>query len=201
MNKKILFTAFEPFGGLDMNSSSMVLDNLKDGYGDTAIVKMTLPVLYKEAFDMLLKNIHNLQPDAVVCMGQAGGRQDICIERLAVNINHSNSPDNGGVSKNDAKIINEGPAAYFTNLPSDAMLSAGNGHVRLSFSAGTYICNDIFYRLMNYIETEGYGIKGGFLHLPFTEHFGKMPYKNLKTQLEAIESMLAVMGENDENQY
>ena len=152
MKKKILITAFEPFGGLDLNSSSMVLDNIKSTYKNILVSKQKLPVLYGEAFAILSGYMDSFKPDLVICMGQAGGRKNISIERIAVNINSGTLPDNGGILKTDRIIIEKSPNAYFTNLPYKKMLEAGKQQVQLSYSAGTYICNDIFYRLMHNIN-------------------------------------------------
>jgi pyroglutamyl-peptidase len=193
--KKILLTAFEPFGGSDINSSAMVLDKVKNKDRDAVITKMTLPVLYAKAFEMLKELIEEVEPDFVVCMGQAGGRDKICLERIAVNVNNSASPDNDGVIKTDKTIIAGGDAAYNTNLPYRKMVDAAGDYAAVSCSAGTYICNDVFYRLMNYIKTEDMQILGGFLHLPFTEHFGKMPYIDLEKQADIVGMMLSALGD------
>ncbi len=178
-----------------MNSSSLVLNKIKDKYRAAVITKMALPVIYATAFKLMKETINELRPDAVVCMGQAGGRSKVCIERIAVNINNSTVADNNGEVKTDSLIIPFGAAAYFSSLPYKKMLAASGGNTVLSYSAGTYICNDIFYRLMNYIKTEDMRMSGGFLHLPFTEHFDKMPYMDLETQVCVVQSMLAVMGD------
>jgi len=196
--KKILLTAFEPFGGLDLNSSAMVLEKTEFKDRPGIITKMTLPVLYASAFELLKKKIIRLKPDVVVCMGQAGGRKKISIERIAVNINSGAIPDNEGIIKTDELIVHGGPEAYFTTLPYERMLSPSGDSAALSYSAGTYICNDLFYRLMNYIKKENLHIQSGFLHLPFTEHFGKMPYMDLEIQVRVVEAMLAVVGDYDE---
>lgn len=193
--KKVLISAFEPFGGLKQNSSLLVQHDLKLIYENIEISKVILPVLYKTAFEKLLLKIEKEKPDIVLCMGQAGGRQKLTVERIAVNINNGKIADNEGTLKTDEIIMNSAPNAYFTNLPYRTMIDAGNDKVVISYSAGTYICNDIFYRLMNYIKTTDLDIKGGFLHLPYTEHFGKMPYIDLETQVKVVESMLTVLGE------
>lgn len=193
--KKILVTGFEPFNGMDMNSSSMVLNKIKCENRNAVIVKMLLPVLYEKAFDMLRQRADEMKPDCIICMGQAGGRKKIIIERIAVNINSSAAADNDGIIKTDELIAPKGPDAFFTSLPYERMLSAGGQDVSLSYSAGTYICNDILYRLMKYIKSEDLNMTGGFLHLPFTEHFGKMPYIELKNQIKAVENMIDVIGE------
>lgn len=198
--KRILLTAFEPFGGLDLNASKMVLDKINERHRGAVVTKMTLPVLYASAFEILRKEIEAAEPDIVICMGQAGGRDKICVERVAVNINSGRLADNAGVLKKDTLIIQNGREAYFTNLPYKDMIAAGGEDAAVSHSAGTYICNDIFYRLMAYIEGSDTGMIGGFLHLPYTEHFGKMPYINLETQTGTVENMLSVLGEDDEHQ-
>ncbi len=195
--KKVLISAFEPFGGLTLNSSLLVQQGLKSIYKNIEISKVVLPVLYKVAFDKLLSIIDEVKPDIVLCMGQAGGRQKLAIERIAVNINNGTIADNGGTLKTDETIVDSGPEAYFANLPYRAMIDVANDKAVISYSAGTYICNDIFYRLMHRIKTAGLNIKGGFLHLPYTEHFGKIPFIDLKTQVTVVESMLAVLGERE----
>lgn len=197
--KKVLVSAFEPFGGLNINASQMVLQRLKPKYKNIEVSKIVLPVLYKTAFNKLLLIIDEIKPDTIICMGQAGGRKKISIEKIAVNINSGSIADNGGILKTDEVIIDSGCSAYFTNLPYKNMLEAANGKATISYSAGTYICNDIFYRVMNNIKMTGEKMGGGFFHLPYTEHFDKMPFMDLDTQLETIESMLAVMGEDNEN--
>jgi len=193
--KKVLISAFEPFGGLTLNSSLLVQQGLKLIYKNIEVSKIALPVLYKTAFDKLLLKIDEEKPDAVLCMGQAGGRQKISVERIAVNINNGIIADNGGTLKTDEIIVDSGPEAYFTNLPYKAMIDAADDKVAISYSAGTYICNDIFYRLMYHIKTADLNIKGGFLHLPYTEHSDRMPFIDIKTQVMIVESMLAVLGE------
>ncbi len=188
--KKIIVSAFEPFGGFNVNSSYLVLQQLKPRYGDTEVSLIVLPVLYKKAFDLLKTAIEKEKPDYIICMGQAGGREKVCIERIAVNINSAASADNEGTIKTDEIIIPYGPNAYFTNLPHKDMLGICGGDTVISYSAGTYICNDIFYRLMNFIENSDREIKGGFIHLPFTEHFDKMSYMKLEKQLKTVEAIL-----------
>lgn len=192
--KKVLISAFEPFGGLNRNASQMVMQALKSTYKNIDVSKIVLPVLYKTAFDKLLSVIDEEKPDIVICMGQAGGRQKISIERIAVNINNGSIADNGGKIKTDEIIIDCGANAYFTNLPYKNMKNAANDKAVISYSAGTYICNDIFYRLMHRIKTADLKIKGGFFHLPYTEHFDRMPFIDLDIQLKTIEAMLAVLG-------
>lgn len=193
--KRILVTSFEPFGDMKLNSSSLVMGELKSHYRGIILLCVLLPVVYKEAFEILLSKIESFDPDFVVCMGQAGGRNNISIEKAAININSASVPDNKGIVKTDEFIINNGPAAYFTNLPYKKMLEHGGENISISYSAGTYICNDTFYRLMHYISSSDKKIKGGFMHLPYTEHFGKMPYMDLAAQLKTVEAIIAVMGE------
>lgn len=193
--KKILVSSFEPFGEMNINSSSLVMGKLDSHYEGLSMSFVMLPVVYQEAFKILFHNIKLTNPDYVVCMGQAGGRNKISIEKIAVNINNASLADNNGTVKSDEFITKDGAAAYFTNLPYKEMQKTSGGNTEISYSAGTYICNDVFYRLMEYINSSGQKLKGGFLHLPYTEHFGKMPYMDLKTQLKTIEAMFTVIGE------
>lgn len=196
--KKIIVTAFQPFNGMHLNSSSMILDALPEKMDNITIKKVLLPVLYKEAFLMLKNETAKEKYDFIVCMGQAGGRACITIEKIAVNINHAKASDNRGVVKNNQLIDPNGQAAYFTNLPIDKMLSASKAkEANISYSAGTYVCNDIFYRLMQLVTAEGSKSKGGFIHLPYTEHFKKQPYMDLEKQTKTIKAMLCILGEEN----
>ncbi|MFO7611779.1 MAG: pyroglutamyl-peptidase I [Clostridia bacterium] len=192
--KKLLVTAFEPFGGQDYNSSGLVLEKLPSAIGGLEVKKLMLPVLYKKAFDQLKDEMKHYKPDFVICLGQAGGRESIAIERIAININDSKSPDNDGIVKTNEHINANGEPAYFSNLPHERMMSAADGPgIGLSYSAGTYVCNDLMYRLMQLFAATGTKTLGGLINLPYTEKLNKTPNMALDRQVETLVAMLGVM--------
>jgi pyroglutamyl-peptidase len=166
---RLLITGFEPFGGDTLNSSHDAVFALPDSIGDTEISKLSLPVEYDGVYPILKSKIDELLPDAVICVGQAGGRSSVTPELVAINWRGSSSPDNSGKIYEGEHIDPTGAPAYFSTLPlcamRDAMLSAGIPSY-ISSSAGTYVCNTTMYHLMRIIEQSGRNIKGGFIHVP-----------------------------------
>ena len=118
--------------------------------------------------ELLRQTVDAERPDAVICVGQAGGRTAITPEMVAINLNDASIPDNAGVSHGGEAIVPDGPAAYFTTLPVKRMAAAANAAgvpAAVSYTAGTYVCNNIFYHLMRTLD--GSGVPGGFVHIPF----------------------------------
>ena len=187
----ILLSAFEPFGRDEMNSSRIVLDMISDSCGRNPVEKTVLPVIYEKAFDTLISRSLELDPDYIICMGQAGGRKKISIERIAVNINSSEMPDNEGNIRKDLLIKKDGPAAFMSGIPFETYPE----DVVMSYSAGTFVCNDLFYRLLSYKNAHSSKTEICFIHLPYTEHFGKIPLIESKKQAQTMERMLSVLGE------
>lgn len=167
---KILVTAFEPFGGSRRNSSLEVLEHLPDttpaGHG---IIKRQIPVVYDLCGDALDTAVREVSPDAVVCLGQAEGRGSVTPEYIAVNVKHNTSPDNGG-NVFLCKPIEEGaPDGIITTLPVLEMterMKAQSIPASLSFTAGTYVCNNLMYRALRI--SSPLGIPAGFIHLPLS---------------------------------
>lgn len=192
----LLLSAFEPFGNDDINASEIVIEKIPDVIGDIRIKKIILPVVYEKAFDLLSSHIRKFKPDFVICMGQAGGRSNITIEKVALNVNSSMMADNEGNVRLDQSIMTEGDLAYTSTLPVSNLLLACKADIAsTSYSAGTFVCNDLFYRMMHDIRVSSLNCKAGFIHLPYTEEFGKMPFIDSRIQADAITSMIASMGE------
>lgn len=167
---KILVTAFESFGEDPENSAEETLRRLPDEIKEAQIIKLTLPVVFGRSMDVLRAGIRNNRPDAVLCLGQAGGRSSLTPERIAININDARLPDNDGQQPVDELIFRDGPDAYFSTLPVKAMAKAIHDTgvpSEVSNSAGTYVCNQTMYGLLYFINHEFPGIRGGFLHLPY----------------------------------
>ncbi len=168
--KIILITGFEPFGGERVNPSGALLDHLPEAVAGAALCKLLLPVSYRKSADLLLERIDALQPNALVMLGQAGGRGKITPECIAINLNHSESADNAGEQRINARIHPEAPAAYFATLPIDAMLQvmrACGVPCAMSVSAGAFVCNHVSFEALHHISSKGYGIPAGFIHLPY----------------------------------
>lgn len=169
--KKMIVTAFEPFGGSGRNSSLETLNELPEVLNGYEIVKVTLPVVYGECGRILREKIAEYAPDelaAVVCLGQAAGRGSITPEYVAVNVRHAGAADNAGV-KYELTPIGSGADAYITGLPVGAMVAKmkeADVPAAVSFTAGTYVCNDLMYAAVEYCKPRG--IPAGFVHLPLS---------------------------------
>lgn len=169
--KKIIVSAFEPFGGSGRNSSLDTLTALPGILYGHEIIKLTLPVVYGECGQALREKIAEYDPSdlaAVICLGQAAGRGSITPEYVAVNVRHARSADNAGVKYEMAPIGN-GADAYITGLPVTKMverMKAADVPAAVSFTAGTYVCNDLMYAAVEYCKPKG--ITAGFVHLPLS---------------------------------
>jgi len=169
MTKTVLLTGFEPFNGADVNPSWEAARAL-DGWSGPGfqVVARELPCVFGRANLALFDAIDALQPDIVIGVGQAGGRHEISVERVALNVDDASMPDNAGQQPIDAVIADGGPAAYFSTLPIKAIVRAlrlRGFPAGVSQTAGTFVCNHVFYGLMQHAQ--GRALKGGFIHVPF----------------------------------
>lgn len=167
---RILLTGFEPFDGALVNPSEKIAALLDGTQIDrTRIVSALLPVDRRAGPQTLLAAVEQYHPDAVLCLGQASGRAVLSIERVAVNWLDYRIPDNSGELVTDEPILPGAPAAYFTTLPTraiyTALFSAGIP-AELSMSAGTYLCNQVLYLLLDHLARSAPSTMAGFLHLP-----------------------------------
>ena len=170
MNATVVLTGFEPFGGEDRNASWEAV-RLLDGavLSGARVVAVQLPCVFGAAREVLDAAIDAHAPALVVAVGQASNRAEICVERVAINLDDARIPDNAGAQPNDRAIVADGPAAYFTALPAKAMLAellACGVPAKLSETAGTYVCNHVFYGLLHRIATRSPNLRGGFIHVP-----------------------------------
>jgi len=167
---RVLLTGFEPFGKHSINPSQELIRSLPDTLGDDIkLFKICLPVDQQIAPENLLLQLHRNKPDVVLCFGLAPGRSRFCLERIAINLMDFQIPDNVGVKITEAPIVENGPTAYFTNLPINDLLSillSENIPARISLTAGAFLCNLVFFRLMHEIETCLLSTRAGFFHLP-----------------------------------
>ncbi len=166
--KKLLITGFEPFGGETVNPSLEAVSRLPEVLGDWAVYPLRTPVVYGRAGERTLAEAARLSPDAILCVGQAGGRAGITPEAVAINLREARIPDNGGNRPEAVPVAPEGPAAYFATVPVRRMVSAmaeAGIPASLSLSAGSFVCNDVFYTLLH--RFAGTEVRVGFIHVPF----------------------------------
>lgn len=192
---KALVTGFEPFGGESINASIEAVRRLQPRLGDLEVVTAELPTSYARSHAALEAAIARAQPGIVLCVGQAGERAALCVERVAVNLQHAELADNDGARPDDAPVVPGGPAAYLSTLPvraAVASLRAAELPALLSMSAGTFVCNHVFYRLMHLAATRRQGLRGGFLHVPALSRLasGEAPSMALGDIVRGIEIVL-----------
>lgn len=176
--KKILLTGFDAFGGESLNPSWLAVKALhgRQVLGH-AVVAAQLPTVFDESLIALDTLLEKHQPALVICVGQAGGRSALSLERVAINVNDARIADNAAAQPIDTPVVTGGPAAYFTTLPIKAMLAAlyqeGIG-AEVSQTAGTFVCNHVFYGLMHALATNRTlrHARGGFVHVPFLPEQG-----------------------------
>ncbi len=202
---KILITGFEPFGGESVNPAYEAVKLLPDMAGDIQIVKMEIPTVFGEAGKVVETGILQHQPDAVICVGQAGRRADIGVERVAINLVEASIPDNAGNQPMDVKVQEDGDTAYFATIPVKAMVKNIKDHgipASISYTAGTYVCNSVMYDLLYLIDRKYPSIRGGFIHVPYaTEQGVGKPVGTATMELSTISKALlyaleAVAGED-----
>ena len=167
---KILITAFEPFGGESVNPAQEAVALVKDEIAGARIVKCTVPVVFGKAIETVCSAIDRELPDAVLCIGQAGGRFHLTPERVAINVDDACIPDNEGNRPVDRPIAADGAPAYFATLPVKAMVEAirkAGVPASLSNTAGTYVCNHLMYGVLHHLACFHPEIRGGFMHVPY----------------------------------
>lgn len=164
-----LVTGFEPFDGEPVNPSWEVAQSLHGApMAGGRVVARQLPCRFGAAREAMLGLLAEWQPDCVLALGQAAGRTDFSIERIAINLDDARIADNAGARPIDQPVIPGGPAAYFATLPIKAMvtgLRAAGLPASVSHSAGTFVCNHVFYALMHGLREQN-RVRAGFMHLP-----------------------------------
>lgn len=193
---KILVTGFEPFGNETYNPSMEVLKNLPEKIKEADIVKAVLPVVKDESLEKMKQIIETEMPDAILSLGVAGGRNAVTPERTAVNINDFRIPDNGGFQPEDEPIFKDGPDAYFSTLPYRSMIEAIKEKgipVSLSESAGTFVCNHVFYGTRYYCQRNHPHVLSGFMHIPYAKEQGIKDRPSLPLS-DITEAVVAALG-------
>jgi pyroglutamyl-peptidase len=205
--RNMLVTGFGPFGGEPINPALEAI-KLLDGrvIGGCRIVTRELPVTRFESIDALVKYIWDTDPALVLAVGQAGGRLEITPERVAINVDDYRIPDNGGFQPIDEPIVAGAPVAYWSTLPIKAMVVAmreAGIPASVSNSAGTFVCNHLFYGLMHQLAKTGGKMRGGFVHIPYlpeqAARIGAQPSMAVETIVKGLEVALetAITFETD----
>jgi pyroglutamyl-peptidase len=201
MRKKLLLTAFEPFDGETLNPSLAVARALAEGpCAGAHIDVMQLPVERFRAVDMALDRLRHQVPDIVIMLGEAGRRFRVTPERVAINIDDFSIPDNAGQQPQGEPIVASGPVGYFTALPIYEIVNElRQAHIpaAISNSAGTYLCNRLFYSVMHCIAVAQLPIVAGFIHLPYMHEQTvnkrlEFPSLSCHTMIEAVRIAIAV---------
>lgn len=202
---RILVTGFAPFAGGTWNPSWEAVRLLPDRIAGAELVKRELPVVFGAAGEALTGAIEQERPERVLCVGLAGGRTGLAVERVALNLRDASVPDNAGNQPVDVPVFPDGPAAYFATLPVKAMvreICAAGVSAALSYTAGTYVCNDALYTLLYRAEHSYPSLRGGFLHVPYAaeqeeaQRYPSLPLAELVRGLTAALTAIACDEEN-----
>ena len=197
--KKILLCAFDPFGGESVNPALMAVGQVS--FEGVDLRKTEVPTVFYKSVALVCNIIDEFKPDAVIMIGQAGGRDKITPERVAINVSDARIADNEGNMPCDEPIREGAPAAYFSTLPIKdikAALDSAEIPCAISNSAGTFVCNHLMYGVLNHIEKRGLHTLAGFIHIPFLpeqtaqkEGVASLP---LEIDVKAIELAIGVVA-------
>ncbi|MCR5006463.1 MAG: pyroglutamyl-peptidase I [Clostridiales bacterium] len=191
---KILVTGFDPFGGQTVNPAYEAVRLLPDQIGAATLIKAQIPTIFGQGADLLEQLMEAHTPDAVLLVGQAGGRAAISVERIAINVQDASIADNAGAQPVDLPVVPGGPAAYFATIPVKKIVrrvQEAGIPCRVSDSAGTFVCNDLMYRMLHHIDVHHLPVIGGFIHVPYLPQQaavlpGQAPSMSLEMIVQAL---------------
>lgn len=204
---RFLMTGFDPFGGEAVNPAWQAVQGMASVIGGHEVHKAMVPTVFRKSGEVLLHLIAQHRADVVICVGQAGGRSDISLERVAINIDDARIPDNAGQQPIDKPIYIPAENAYFSNLPIKRIVLALREKdipASVSNTAGTFVCNHIMYTLLHHIYTKDIGVKfGGFVHVPYAlaQVVDKpgVPSMEIATMTRALEVIIETMATSTED--
>lgn len=193
MARKFLVTGFEPFGGESVNPAWEAVRRLPDFIGSTQLAKLQVPTVFGQAGETVLRAAEQIQPDAIICIGQAGGRSKVTPEVLGINRRDAVIADNAGQQPWRQPIVTDGPDAIFSTLPVYAMTEAAQARelpCALSYSAGAFVCNDLLYTLLHRYRNTATHV--GFIHVPYlpAQAAEGIPSLPLETVVETLTVLL-----------
>ena len=204
---KILVTGFDPFGGEKINPALETIKRLPDTILGAQIIKLEIPTVVGKSLAKIKEAVEKENPDVVLSIGQAGGRSEITVERVGINIDDCRIPDNEGNQPIDEPVVKGGPAAYFVTVPIKAIVENIKVHnipASISNTAGTFICNHVCYGVAHLAAQRtaaGKPMKSGFIHIPFLpeQAIGKpalTPSMSLETIVSGITHALEAIVEH-----
>ena len=203
---KILVTGFDPFGGEPINPAIESVKRLPDNIAGAEIIKLEIPTVRKKSLEKIEKAINEHNPDIILSIGQAGGRFDISIERVGINLDDFRIPDNEGNQIIDEPVFPDGENSYFVKLPVKAMVQnvqKNNIPASVSYTAGTFVCNHVLYGVLYLIEKKYKGKKSGFIHIPFLPEQvvdkRNTPSMELSTIVKGLTAAIEAIVKNDED--
>ena len=193
---RLLITGFDPFGGESINPAWEAVKLLPDVVGAYELTKMEIPTVFGAASQKVLDAAQKVQPDVILCIGQAGGRKAITPEMVAINLRHARIADNASNQPQDEPVAADGPAAYFATVPvrkMTAAIEAAGIEAAVSYSAGTFVCNDTLYAVLHHYA--GTPVQAGFVHVPFLPEQAKegVPFMPLETIVRGLEAMIEAL--------
>ena len=195
--KHLLITGFDPFGGETVNPSWEAVSRLPDTIGDYRLTKLQIPTVFSLAARTVLDAAEDDIPDVILCIGQAGGRDAVTPERIAVNMASATIADNAGITPREEPILPGGPDGIFSTVPvarmAEAIRDAGLPG-KISNTAGTFVCNDTLYRLLH--RFAGTAVRAGFIHVPWLPEQAKegAPSMELQDITAALTAAIGALG-------
>ena len=203
---KILVTGFDPFGGEPINPAIESVKKLPDNIAGAEIIKLEIPTVRGKSLEKIEKAIQEHNPDIILSVGQAGGRFDITVERVGINMDDFRIPDNEGNQVIDESVFSDGDNAYFVKLPVKAMvqnIQKNKSPASVSYTAGTFVCNHVLYGVLYLVEKKYKSKKSGFIHIPFLPEQvvdkRNMPSMELNTIVTGLTAAIEAIVENAED--
>ena len=204
---KLLLTAFDPFGGERLNPALEAVKKIPDKIGKIEIIKLEVPTVFRKSIDVVKAEIDRIQPEFVLCIGQAGGRFEITPERVAINMDDARIADNEGNQPLSTAIFEDGENAYFSNLPIKAMVQAIRDislPASVSNTAGTFVCNHLMYGVLYHIHHSYPKMRGGFIHVPYIpeqviNQASSVPYMSLADITRALQAAIGAISLNSDD--
>lgn len=199
---KLLVTGFDPFGGEKINPSIETVKRLPGEIAGAKIIKLEIPTVCGRSVEVIEEAIIRYDPDVILSIGQAGGRADISVERIGINVDDFRIPDNEGNQRTDEPIDPQGPDAYFVKVPVKAMaerIRERNIPVSVSNTAGTFVCNHVIYGVCRLIDVKYPGKRSGFIHIPYLPQQvldkRNMPSMSQELMVEAVTAAIEAIAE------
>jgi pyroglutamyl-peptidase len=199
----VLVTGFDAFGGERLNPSWLVCSQLPRTIAGMRVETVRVPCEFRRSIEVVAEAIERHRPGIVLCLGQAGGRAHLSVERVAINVDDAHIPDNAGARPADEPVVRDGPPAYFATLPIKAMVEAMRAAgvpAQVSDSAGTYVCNHLLYGVLHLIAAGGTAARAGFIHVPYSEEQvlerAGVPGMAIATMVRGVEVAVAAARES-----